>query len=71
MAPVGEPPTFARWRDEGGRFDGITDLTRLTDGRVMCTICFEFTPRDQLWVDENGQVWDMCRPCGDVEGKPT
>jgi hypothetical protein len=61
--------TFTRWRDEGGRFDGIVDLTRLTDGRVSCCVCFAYTPRDQLWRDADGQVWDMCQDCGRVEGR--
>jgi hypothetical protein len=63
----------ARWAAtvaEVGRFDGIVDLTRLTDGRVMCCICFEYTPRGDLWRDDKGGTWDMCRPCGDIEGDP-
>jgi len=54
---------FARTHAEGGRFDGIVDLTRLTDGRVMCCECFEYTPRDQLWTDDDGETWDLCKPC--------
>jgi hypothetical protein len=61
---------WARTKAEGGRFDGVVDLTRLTDGRVMCCICFEYTARDALWTDPAGQVWDMCRPCGDHEHDP-
>lgn len=61
---------FARWRAEGGRFDGVTDLTRTTDGRVMCCICFAYVPRAQLWQDGRGRTWDMCKPCGDEEGAP-
>jgi len=65
-----EPPRPATTRAEGGRFDGITDLTRLTDGSVMCCICFEYTPPDQLWRDTRGQAWDVCQPCGDREDTP-
>lgn len=54
---------FARTRAEGGRFDGIVDLTRLTNGHVMCCICFSYTPKDQLWFDELEQLWDVCQPC--------
>jgi hypothetical protein len=40
-------------------------LTRLTDGRVMCCVCFEYFTRDRLEpvVDEPGKTWDVCRPC--------
>lgn len=65
-----EPIRPARTRVEGGRFDGITDITRLTDGRVMCCACFEYTSRDQLWRDANEQTWDICRSCGEREGAP-
>lgn len=42
-----------------------TDLTRLTDGRVMCCLCFEYTPRDGLEsdVEHPGCVTDVCKPC--------
>jgi hypothetical protein len=58
---------WARTRSEGGRFDGIVDLTRLTDGRVMCCLCFDYTAPDALWTDAAGQKWDMCQPCGERE----
>lgn len=58
---------LARTREEGGRFDGIVDLTRLTDGRVMCCLCFEYTKPAELWTDSDGQTWDVCRPCNDRE----
>lgn len=54
---------FARSRAEGGRFDGIVDLTRLTDGRVMCQLCLDYVGRDQLWRDDEGQAWDVCALC--------
>jgi len=34
----------------------------------MCCICFECTFVDDLWRDENGQLWDMCKTCGELEG---
>lgn len=59
-------PDPARWASsqaEGGRFDGVVDLTRLADGRVMCQLCFGYFTVDQLWVDDRGQAWDVCVPC--------
>lgn len=47
-------------------------LDRLTDGRVMCAICMEFTPRDRLAPvdgDPDGAVKDICMPCEDKEQK--
>lgn len=43
-------------RDDGG------DLTHM-----MCCICFEYTKVDELWVDDEGQTWDMCKGCGLAE----
>lgn len=42
-----------------------TRLDRLTDGRVMCCLCFEYTTRDRLTPDEEheGCVTDVCLPC--------
>lgn len=59
-------PDPARWASsqaEGGRFDGIVDLTRLADGRVMCQLCFGYFTRDQLWTDDAGATWDVCARC--------
>ena len=45
-------------------------LDRLTDGRVMCALCMEFTPRNQLAPvkgDPDGAVKDICMPCEDKE----
>lgn len=34
------------------------------DGKVMCCICFDRVPQDQLAVDpEDGQRVDVCIPC--------
>lgn len=42
-----------------------TRLDRLTDGRVMCCLCFEYVTRDRLAPDEEheGCVTDVCLPC--------
>ncbi|WP_432008676.1 hypothetical protein [Streptomyces bacillaris] len=37
-------------------------LDRLTDGRVMCCLCFEYCTRDQL-TPVDGGVQDVCRTC--------
>lgn len=44
-----------------------TLLTRLTDGRVMCCICFEYVTRDQLNELPGGRLEDRCRACALVE----
>jgi hypothetical protein len=37
------------------------------DGLVMCCICYgRFTPNN-LFIDKDGQKWDMCIPCGEQE----
>jgi hypothetical protein len=42
-----------------------TRLDRLTDGRVMCCLCFEYVTRDRLTPDpeHEGCVTDLCLPC--------
>lgn len=52
---------------DGGEW---TLLSRLTDGRVACCVCFEFRHRDELEpvVDEPGKVWDVCRECAHPGG---
>lgn len=42
-------------------------LDRLTDGRVMCCICFGYFTREELKQEEDGMVWDMCRDCAEDE----
>lgn len=44
-----------------------TRLDRLTDGRVMCCLCFDYCTHDQLSRDEDGQLTDVCQPCRDSE----
>jgi hypothetical protein len=41
-------------------------LTR-RPGECMCCICFEWTPVDELYVDDAGDVWDVCRRAECVE----
>ena len=41
-----------------------TRLDRLTDGRVMCALCFGFFHRADLNPVGDGTVEDACRPCG-------
>lgn len=36
-------------------------------GLVMCAICYESVPPEDLWRDSDGNLWDMCRPCGVIE----
>lgn len=60
---------FVSYYDENGAHVR-TRLDRLTDGRVMCCICFEFTPRDQLNPvkgDPDGAVEDVCKGCAEKE----
>lgn len=35
--------------------------------RKMCCLCFDFVPVDELFVDNAGDRWDMCRTCGQLE----
>jgi hypothetical protein len=52
------------------------DNTRLTDGRVMCCICFDYKWRHELAPVEDGScgcavpcVWNVCKPCMEREQK--
>jgi hypothetical protein len=44
------------------RENGITWLSRLDDGRIMCCICMEYKTRDELAdvESEPGRKWDVC-----------
>ncbi len=44
-----------------------TLLTRLTDGQVMCAICFAYVTRDVLHRDEGGVLTDVCEACSLLE----
>lgn len=35
--------------------------------RLICQICTEWTSYDDLYVDSNGDKWDICKPCGEQE----
>lgn len=39
----------------------IVRLSDMVPGHKMCCICFEYIPYDDLWVDQDGQKWDMCK----------
>ena len=39
------------------------------DGRVMCDLCYERFPKEELWVDAEGQRWDTCATCGERENR--
>jgi hypothetical protein len=63
--PQDQEIDFVRWYDpENGEVVNV-DLTRLTDGSVMCCICFGYYKPDELWVDLDGVKWDMCISCGE------
>ncbi|WP_329308392.1 hypothetical protein [Streptomyces microflavus] len=46
--------------------NSCTRLDRLTDGRIMCCLCFEYCTRDQLNPVDGG-VEDVCKPCARME----
>lgn len=33
-------------------------------GEMICQICIEWTKVEDLYVDNKGDRWDVCRPCG-------
>lgn len=39
-------------------------IQTVTPTHAMCCICFEWFTHDNLWVDEDGQKWDVCIDCG-------
>ena len=47
-----------------------TRLDRLTDGRIMCCLCFGYFDRDRLNPVEGG-VEDVCIPCARREREPS
>jgi hypothetical protein len=51
-------------REEVPGIGMVTKLSRLDNGMIMCCICYEFKYPDQLYVDADGQKWDMCIACG-------
>jgi hypothetical protein len=64
---VAEPDFLRVPLADGGEW---VSLSRLTDGRVACCVCFEFRHRHELepLADEPGKVWDVCRECAQSEG---
>lgn len=34
--------------------------------RLICASCIEWVDFDDLYEDPAGQVWDVCKPCGDA-----
>jgi hypothetical protein len=45
-----------------------TYLDRLTDGRIMCCLCFAYCTLDQLSRDpKDGQLTDVCQECRGAE----
>lgn len=40
-----------------------TRLDRLTDGRIMCCLCFGYVTRDELNALPDGDVEDVCKTC--------
>lgn len=47
------------------KIGGITRIDRLTDGSVMCCICFHYFQEKDLAVvlPECTQKWDVCKQC--------
>lgn len=42
-----------------------------TQGReVLCVLCFEVKPREQMAPAGDGVVWDVCLPCEEHEQGP-
>lgn len=35
--------------------------------RLICEVCVEWTAFEDLYVDAQGQRWDVCRPCAEAE----
>lgn len=33
--------------------------------RLICEICIEWVGFDDLYRDDNGDAWDVCRECGE------
>ena len=48
-------------------------IQTVTETHAMCCVCFEWFAHGELWVDRDGQKWDMCVECGtgvDMPRKP-
>jgi hypothetical protein len=64
---MSEPADFVVETFEDG--SQRTRLDRLTDGRVMCCICFEYVTRERLNLLPDGRVEDVCVDCARAEGR--
>lgn len=63
---------MASWvRREGPDGSVFVDITRLTDGRVMCCLCFDYKSRTELHEIEPGVVTDVCEACWVLDLPPT
>lgn len=58
---MSEPVDFLTVPMAGG--GSLTLLSRLTDGRVMCCLCFDYFRLDELNPVEGGKVEDVCKAC--------
>lgn len=36
------------------------------DGLVMCCLCYHRFPLAELFLDQDGDRWDMCVPCAET-----
>jgi hypothetical protein len=60
-----EPATFLTVPlADGGTW---TRLDRLTDGRVLCQLCFDYFTREELNPLGDGMVEDVCIGCAAAE----
>lgn len=65
MSDAQEPVDFLTVPLAGG--GTWTRLDRLTDGRVMCQLCWEYCTREELNPLPGGGVEDVCRGCAAAE----
>lgn len=42
-------------------------IQTVTKTHALCAVCFEWFTHDQLWVDNDGDKWDVCFHCGEKE----
>ena len=51
----------------------MSRIHRISDsvpGHMLCCICMTFTKIADLYVDADGDKWDMCVQCGTREATP-
>jgi hypothetical protein len=39
----------------------------MAPGTFMCMQCLDGLPIADAWVDEEGQAWDVCQQCHELE----